>query len=64
MPGWFLQKGGGFPATYRGNADLYQRAGQYAKLQRVAKGQEFIIDTIAYPEAVRWAAKIINTCGS
>jgi len=59
LPGWF-HPGQGRPAlTYHGRPDRWSRDGHRTRLQTVGRGQEFILDADAYPEATGWAIDLV-----
>ncbi len=61
MPQWFFPRNGCFPLTYHVDRSRYRRLNAHVLLQTVAKGQEFILDTKDYPEAIGWARGLIIT---
>lgn len=60
VPTW-LEPTQGRPAlTYHRHLSRWSRFGERLYLATVAKGQEFVLDTAYYPEAVPWACKLIE----
>ncbi len=55
LPSWFKPRRGRFPLTYHGDAARYRVRNGGVRLQSVARGQEFVLDTTHYPEAIAWA---------
>ncbi len=53
LPGWFEPRGRP-PLGYHHAPSRWRRAGDRVHLQSVARGQEFVLDTRAYPEAGPW----------
>jgi hypothetical protein len=60
VPTWLEPLEGRKPLSYHASADRWIRQGDQLNLQTVAKGQEFVMDTSHYPEAIEWAAKLIK----
>jgi hypothetical protein len=60
LPPWFFPRDGAFPMTYHGDAARYHRHSDFVQVQTVAKGQELVIHTDQYPEAVKWACHLIT----
>jgi hypothetical protein len=61
LPGWFYPRNGCVPLTYHPNKASYRRHGRYTLLESAARGQEFVLDSRYYPEAVPWARRLILT---
>lgn len=60
VPKW-LEPIEGRPAlTYHGKVNRWIRDGDKLNLATVAKGQEFVLDTSYYPEALPWATQLIR----
>ena len=64
LPGWFYPRNGCLPLTYHPNKESFRRDGQYANLESAGRGQEFVLDSRDYPEAVSWARRLILTAFS
>jgi hypothetical protein len=45
--------------SYHGNLNRWTLDGDYADLQSVGRGQEFVLDSKDYPEALDWAKDLI-----
>ena len=63
LPRWFypFDPGGERPALgYHGNASRWRPEGDDVLLATVGRGQEFVLDATAYPEAVTWALSVIE----
>ena len=63
LPRWFhpFEPGGERPALgYHGRASRWRPEGDDVLLAAVGRGQEFVLDTTAYPEAVVWALDLIE----
>ncbi|BES72381.1 hypothetical protein RE428_33990 [Marinobacter nanhaiticus D15-8W] len=61
LPRWCFPRGGQVPLTYHAKADRWQRETHRVILQAVARGQEFVMDTRHYPEALPWIRCIISS---
>lgn len=60
VPTW-LEPGPGRPAlTYHGSSNRWSRDGNTLNLATVSKGQEFVLDSTYYPEAIPWVAQLIQ----
>ena len=59
LPQWFYPRDGKCPLTYHSNSTRWQRTGHGTILNSVARGQEFILDTNDFPEAVEWLKGIL-----
>jgi hypothetical protein len=60
LPGWFEPIDGRTSLSYHGDRNRWKRAGEGVDLSTVGRGQEFVLDCAEYPEAVPWAAGIIE----
>ena len=60
VPTWLEPSGGRRALTYHGNASRWSRRGEELLLASAAIGQEFVLDTDDYPEAVQWARVLIE----
>jgi hypothetical protein len=54
LPAWFEPRDGRPPLGYHHAPSRWRRAGDRVSLQSVARGQEFVLDTTHYPEALPW----------
>jgi len=60
LPRWFFP-GPGRPAlSYHGDLKRWSRESDATVLRIVDKGQEFVLDTAHYPEAVEWVATLLE----
>ncbi len=60
LPKWFYPRDD-FPSlSYHGNKKRWRLDGDHAIMQSVGKGQEFVLNTDKYPEAVSWARDLIT----
>jgi hypothetical protein len=59
LPKWFHLSESGSGLRYHSNPGRWQLDQNYVYLQSVARGQEFVLDTHDYPEAVDWAKRLI-----
>ena len=64
LPRWFYPDGGRTPLTYHPDATRWQRDDDYAYLQSVGRGQEFVLDLDEYPEARGWIAGLVRDFGA
>lgn len=60
LPAWFHPGGRHSCLSYHQRPDRWQRDGEHCRLRAVARGQEFVLDTDHYPEALDWAAGLIQ----
>jgi hypothetical protein len=61
LPGWLYPGAGKNGLSYHGDHDRWSRDGDGSVLlNTVARGQEFVLDTQQYPEAVSWLARILG----
>jgi Nucleotide modification associated domain 3 len=63
LPGWFYPTPSRPPLSYHGALGRWARAGDTATLATVPKGQEFVLDTACYPEAIPWVDSILAADG-
>jgi len=59
LPKWFYVSERGSGLSYHSNPGRWQLDQNCVYLQSVARGQEFVLDTHDYPEAVDWAKRLI-----
>ncbi len=59
LPKWFYPSDRRSMLSYHGNRKRWRSDESYAYLQSVAIGQEFVLDTNDYPEAVDWSKDLI-----
>jgi hypothetical protein len=60
LPMWFLP-GERSPLSYHRNAARWTSNGKHALLQAANRGQEFVLDTREYPDAIDWAGRLISS---
>jgi hypothetical protein len=58
LPPWCFPRGGVTPLSYHQHV-RWSRAGDSVTLTSVPRGQEFVLDTAAYPEALAWARELL-----
>jgi Nucleotide modification associated domain 3 len=63
LPEWFLP-GTRQPLSYHGNPARWSMRDGRVELQAARRGQEFILDTLEYPEAIAWAADMLQGPGN
>jgi hypothetical protein len=59
LPQWFYPHDGKYPLTYHRNMARWQRTENITRLNAVARGQEFILDTRDFPEAIEWLKELL-----
>jgi len=59
LPHWFYPSEGKSQLSYHSNIARWTQYENYAYLRSVGRGQEFVLDTKDYPEAVDWANDLI-----
>jgi hypothetical protein len=60
LPGWCYPRNGRMPLTYHPNPSRWQRQNGQVTLQTAGRGQEFVMDTIHYPEALHWLQDLLR----
>ncbi|XKE46805.1 hypothetical protein LG302_06630 [Halomonas organivorans] len=60
LPSWFHPGEGRPPLSYHADPKRWRRRAEHTALQAVARGQEFVLDAEAYPEALPWAGELIG----
>ncbi len=60
LPGWWHPGEGRSPLSYHADPGRWARRGDGVALRAVARGQEFVLDTNQYPEAIPWAQALIE----
>jgi hypothetical protein len=63
LPAWFYPAVSRPPLSYHGAPDRWTRSGTTVTLASVPKGQEFVLDTAWYPEAIAWVEAILAAGG-
>ncbi len=59
LPSWMFPAGDLPALTYHNNLKFWEQRAYYALLKSAGRGQEFVLDTVHYPEAVGWLANLI-----
>ena len=60
LPSWFAPDSGRPPLGYHSDPERWHLDGDRVYLQSAARGQEFVLDTTSYPEAVDWVASLLE----
>lgn len=60
VPAWFHPEGRGSALSYHGKATAWERCPEGVRLKTVGRGQEFVLDTKDYPEAVPWLTDLLR----
>ncbi|MDR5860314.1 hypothetical protein FZZ93_16520 [Halomonas eurihalina] len=60
LPGWWYPDDGRSPLSYHGDPKRWRRSGGKTALRAVARGQEFVLDTGQYPEALPWVRELVQ----
>ena len=60
LPRWFYPEAGRPPLTYHTDPTRWRVDGDHAYLQSAARGQEFVLDTTYYPEALPWIRALLG----
>jgi len=60
LPCWIYPDDGKTPLSYHKNLSRWSREGDQVRLQSAGRGQEFVLDTLHYPEAISWAQELIT----
>ena len=63
LPAWFHPAGRPAALSYHGRPRRWVPDGDHVRLQTVGRGQEFVLDCDAYPEAIGWLADLFNHTG-
>lgn len=61
LPQWFYPRDGKCPLTYHSELARWQRTENGTRLNAVARGQEFILDTGDFPEAIEWLKMLLDS---
>ena len=64
LPRWFYPYGNKTPLTYHPDNTRWQHDEDYAYLQSVGRGQEFVLDLQEYPEAMGWISGLVRDFGA
>jgi len=60
LPGWFDPHNGRPALTYHRNLNRWHAADDHVHLDTAKRGQEFVLDCTAYPEAINWLADLLR----
>ena len=60
LPPWFYPGEEKTALSYHTSPDRWQLGEDHVLLNSVGRGQEFVLDCLHYPEAVKWLAGILN----
>ena len=60
LPSWLFPSGRVSRLSYHGNEDLWVRQDGQVRLQTVGRGQEFVLDSVHYPEAIDWVKGLLT----
>ena len=60
LPPWFYPTEDKPPLTYHTVPLRWSRDADYTYLRSAMRGQEFVLDTAHYPEAVQWVARMLG----
>jgi len=60
LPGWFALDGLRPPLGYHSDPARWTVDGDRVELRSAARGQEFVLDTASYPEAIPWAGDLLQ----
>ena len=60
LPAWFNPDGRESTLSYHGRPEIWQREPEAVLLTSAARGQEFVLDTKHYPEAITWTASLFG----
>lgn len=64
LPAWCYPAPGRPPLSYHANPQRWRQHPDHCELQAAARGQEFVLDGDAYPEALPWASELIRRARS
>lgn len=59
LPSWFEPRGKQ-ALGYHGETSRWSRTGDRVDLKTVGRGQEFVLDTLHYPEAMAWVRELLG----
>jgi hypothetical protein len=60
LPGWFHPEGKRSAMSYHGNPARWSREGDHVLLKNVGRGQEFVLDSEHYPQALGWLRELLG----
>jgi len=61
LPLWMFPKENAPALSYHTNLDRWEKQANYALLQTVGRGQEFVLDCAYYPESIQWLEKLLGS---
>ena len=64
LPRWFYPDDNKPPLTYHPDRKRWRHDTNYAYLQSVGRGQEFVLDLAYYPKAMDWLSDLVSNLGS
>jgi len=64
LPGWLYPRKGRSPLSYHPDVGAFTRKGKETVLRSTARGQEYVLDTHEYPDAIGWARQLIASNAS
>ncbi len=59
LPQWFYPRDGLSPLTYHSDLGRWKRTRNRTRLSAVARGQEFVLDTAKFPDAIEWIEELL-----
>ena len=59
LPSWMFPSFGRSALSYHKNLKYWDQLVDYTLLKSAGRGQEFVLDSDDYPEAVEWLANLI-----
>ncbi|MEZ4865105.1 MAG: hypothetical protein R3C14_27565 [Caldilineaceae bacterium] len=60
LPRWFYPHNGRPPLSYHSDRTRWTLADDFVHLRSAHRGQEFVLDTTAYPEALPWLSDLLQ----
>lgn len=63
LPAWFEPAANRPALGYHREPSRWTRRGEHVELQSVGRGQEFVLDTTHYPEAIPWLGTLLDVGG-
>ena len=61
LPAWFYPRKGIFPLSYHQRNERWMRSGTKTLLKSATRGQEFILNTAHFPEAIGWVKALLHS---
>jgi len=59
LPGWLYPQSGRTALSYHASPQRWSRANGSTRLQAASRGQEFVLDCDAFPQAIEWAGQLL-----